>query len=131
MRRTKKPRRNSREGHFKPARTTGSSEPRGSWPIYLGAKGYLGQGAFQGHLGAALGLYFTTVETAVTQTGEEYTRWGSSGWGLGVPLGITVSMGDTVFINAEYFLNWMWSNEAFDNDLLYTFLLGFGFNLGN
>jgi len=101
-----------------------------TWPIYLGAKGYLGKGAFQGHLGASLGLYFSTVETAVTQTGEEYASWGSSGWGLGVPLGITVSMGDTAFINAEYFLNWMWSNEAFDNDLLHTVLLGIGFNLG-
>ena len=101
-----------------------------TWPIYLGAKGYLGQGAFQGHLGASLGLFFSTVETAVTRTGEEYARWGASGWGLGVPLGITVFMGDTVFINAEYFLNWMWSNEAFDNDLLHTVLLGVGFNLG-
>ncbi len=101
-----------------------------TWPIYLGTKWYLGQGAFQGHLGASLGLYFSTVETAVTQTGEEYARWGTSGWGMGVPLGINVSIGDTVFIKAEYFLNWMWSNDAFDNDLLHMLFLGVGFNLG-
>ena len=101
-----------------------------TWPIYLGAKWYLGQGTFQGHLGASLGLYFSTVETAVTHTGEEYAKWSAAGWGMGVPLGITVSMGDTAFINAEYFLNWMWNNDAFDNDLLHTVLLGVGFNLG-
>ena len=38
-------------------------------------------------------------------------------------------MGDTVFINADYFLNWMWSNDAFNSDLMYTALLGIGFNL--
>jgi hypothetical protein len=102
-----------------------------TWPIYLGAKGYLGQGAFQGHLGATLGLYYSTVETTVTRTGEEYASWGASGWGLGVPLGVTALIGDTVFINAEYFLNWMWSNDAFDNDLLHTFLLGVGFTWGD
>jgi hypothetical protein len=100
-------------------------------PMYLGAKGYLGKGAFQGHLGAALGLYYSTVETTVTRTGEEYASWGASGWGLGVPAGVTVSIGKTVFINAEYFLNWMWSNDAFDNNILNTFFLGLGFTWGD
>ena len=102
-----------------------------TWPIYVGGKYYIGQGNFQGHLGASLGLYFSTVEIAVTQTGTEYAKWGSSGWGMGVPLGVTLSMGDTAFINADYFLNWMWSNDAFDSDLMHTFLLGIGFNLSN
>ena len=100
-------------------------------PIYIGAKGYLGQGAIQGHLGAALGVFFSTVEIAVTQTGQDYSSWGTSGWGLGVPLGLTWLIGDTVFINGEYFLNWMWSNDAFDNDILNTFLLGVGFRWGD
>jgi len=102
-----------------------------TWPIYLGGKYYIGQGSFQGHLGASLGLYFSTVETSVTQTGSEYAKWSSSGWGMGVPLGITLSMGDTVFIIADYFLNWMWGNDAFDSDLMHTALLGIGFNLSN
>jgi hypothetical protein len=100
-------------------------------PIYLGAKGYLGKGAFQGHLGASLGLYYSTVETTVTRTGEDYSSWGVSGWGLGVPLGVTVMIGDTVFLNAEYFLNWMWNNDAFENDLLHMVFLGVGFAWGD
>ena len=77
-----------------------------------------------------MGLYFSTVELAVTQTGDEYATWGSSGWGLGVPAGATLFLSDTVFINAEYFLNWMWSNEAFDNDLMHWLVLGVGFSWG-
>ena len=100
-------------------------------PIYIGAKGYLGKGAIQGHLGASLGVFYSQVEVAVTRTGEDYSSWGASGWGLGVPLGVTALIGDTVFINGEYVLNWMWSNDAFDNDLLHTLLLGVGFRWGD
>ena len=101
-----------------------------SWPIYLGSKAYLGRGSFQGNVGLALGVYFSTVETAVTQTGEEYAKWSTSGWGMGVPIGMTLCLGDTAFINGQYILNWMWSNEAFDNDILHTAQLGIGFKLG-
>ena len=101
-----------------------------TWPMYFGGKTYLGQGAFQGHAGLALGVYFSTVETAVAQTGTEYAKWSAAGWGMGVPLGATLSLGDSVFINGEYFLNWMWTNAAFDNDILHSFHLGLGFRLG-
>jgi len=45
-----------------------------TWPFYLGGKRYFGRGRFQGNLGVGLGMYFTTVETAVTQTGERGVR---------------------------------------------------------
>ena len=38
---------------------------------------------------------------------------------------------DKVFLNLEYFLNWMWSNEVFENDLLHTLYLGIGINMAN
>jgi hypothetical protein len=88
-----------------------------TWPIYLGGKYFAGQGPIQAYVGASIGVYFSTVETSVAQTGEEYARWSASGWGLGVPVGVTLSLGNTLFANVNYMLNWMWSNEAFDNDL--------------
>ena len=59
-----------------------------------------------------------------------YAKWFMSGWGMGVPIGVTLFLGDTVFINGQYILNWKWSNEAFESDILHTGYLGIGFKLG-
>ena len=70
--------------------------------MYVGGKAHLGQGKLQSSVGLALGVYYSTVETSVTQTGENHTRWGTAGWGLSIPIGGTFTLGETVFINGNY-----------------------------
>ena len=48
--------------------------------------------------------------------------------GIG-PVGVAVSLRESLLISLDNTLNWMWSNEAFDNDLLHAFKVGIGVNL--
>ncbi len=99
-------------------------------PLYFGSKFWFGKGTVQGFGGLGVGTYFTTIKTTITSIDETYSSVSTVGWGFGVPLGLTVSIGETLLISGNYTLNWMFSNEAFDNDLLHTFNLGVGFILG-
>jgi hypothetical protein len=101
-----------------------------SVPLYLGGKYWLGQNKFQFYVGAALGVYFSWLKTEFVETGESSDSVGATGFGMGVPIGAAVSIGETVVINGNYTLNWMWSNDFFDNDLLHAFNIGLGFRLG-
>jgi hypothetical protein len=99
-----------------------------TFPMYVGGKGYLGKGRIQGYAGGALGLYFSSLKTTVPGVFE--TTVSTTGFGLGVPIGGVLSISKGVFINLNYTLNWLWSNEFIKNDLLHTFNVGIGFNLG-
>jgi len=101
-----------------------------SVPFYLGGKYWLGQNKFQFYIGAALGVYFSWVSSEVVETGESHESVGTTGFGMGIPIGAAVSIGETLFINGNYTLNWLWSNEFFENDLLHAFNIGIGFRLG-
>ena len=100
-------------------------------PIYLGAKGYFGAGNVQFHVGLAFGTYFSTVVSSGKLSGENWSSWSTTGFGMGVPIGLTVCLGETLFINGEYVLNWTWTNEALENDILNSFVLGLGFRWGD
>jgi hypothetical protein len=101
-------------------------------PIYLGGKGWLGEGNLQGYFGLGLGIYFSnTQRTTVDANGkEDYASFKTSGLGLGVPLGLTLGLGKTLFLNANYTLNWLWDNDALKDNLLHAVNVGVGFNLG-
>ena len=100
-------------------------------PINLGAKYWLGRGKVQGYLGAYLGLYYSEIRRTVIETDSEFTSLGYTGGGMSFPLGGALSLGETLLLNASYTLNWMWSNEAFDSDLLHAVMVGLGINLGD
>jgi hypothetical protein len=101
-----------------------------SIPVYVGGKYWLGKSKIQGYLGAAIGVYFSWLDREVVATGESFSSIEKTGFGLGVPAGGTFSIGETVFINANYTLNWLWDNELLKDDLLHSFNLGLGFKLG-
>jgi len=99
-------------------------------PMFIGGKGYLGEGSLQGYVGLSFGVYFTRVERAVTNTGENFTKWHSMGLGMGVPIGLNLSVGKTLFLNANYTLNWLWGNDALKDNAIHTANLGIGFKTG-
>jgi hypothetical protein len=99
-------------------------------PICIGAKGCFGPGDFQAHLGLAFGTYFSTVVSSGKLSGEDWTSWSTSGFGMGIPVGVTFCLGETLFLNGEYVLNWTWTNESLENDLLHAFVIGLGFRWG-
>jgi outer membrane protein W len=101
-----------------------------SVPVYVGGKYWLGKSKIQGYLGAAIGVYFTWLDRQNVATGESFSSVEKTGFGLGVPIGGTFSIGETVFINANYTLNWLWENELLKNDLLHSFNLGLGYKFG-
>ena len=100
-----------------------------SWPLALGAKWWLGESKVQGYLGAQLAVYFSSVETTIAGSNDSYTSFATSGWGLVVPVGVTLSVSPKSFINAGYRLNWLWSNDILKDDILHMFVVGLGFKL--
>jgi hypothetical protein len=99
-------------------------------PMFIGGKGYLGEGSLQGYVGLSLGVYFTSTEIALTDTGGNYNKRHSMGLGMGVPIGLNLSIGKTLFINANYTLNWLWGNDALSSNAIHTANLGIGFKTG-
>ena len=100
-------------------------------PIYLGTKYWVGKGKVQGYVGAAVGIYFSTANTTVISTDETFTSFQTSGAGLGVPLGLSAALTEGVLLTGGVSLNWMWGNEFFENDLLYSANLGLVFKMGS
>jgi hypothetical protein len=114
--------------------TTEGSDPVNrtitTWPFYFGGKGYVGQGALQPYLGVALGIFFSTLKTSVGESGDDFTSVTRTGWGMAVPVGLTLAIGKTLFLNGNYTLNWLWSNNYFENDIMHVVNVGLGINLG-
>ena len=94
-------------------------------PIYLGGKGWAGKGALQGYLGLGFGVYFTTIETTVPSTNST-SQSSNTGFGLGIPVGVTLSLGKTLLLNGNFLLNWLWSSDYYNNNLAYTATAGIG-----
>lgn len=99
-------------------------------PMYLGGKAYLAKGGLQPYVGLGLGIYFSTLETTDAATGELLAQWSETGFGLGVPIGLTLSLGKTLFLNGNYTLWWLWSSEAIQGNILNSVNVGLGFNFG-
>ena len=110
-------------------------------PVYLGGKYWLGSGdgRLQGYLGLAFGTYFSQLKTSVTSTvgiqdetySGSFTSETALGFGLGVPVGVALSLGESLLLTANYTLNWLWENEFLDNDILNSFSLGVAFRFGD
>ncbi|UCH84501.1 MAG: outer membrane beta-barrel protein [Candidatus Latescibacterota bacterium] len=106
-----------------------------SVPVYLGGKYWFGEDKVQGFLGVAFGMYFSTLTLSVADKYEGGDEWShnsetATNFGLGFPLGVSVSIGDTVMLTASYKLNWLWGNPFLDNNLLHAFGVGVGFSFG-
>ena len=101
-------------------------------PLYLGGRYWIGNpmGSFQGYVGVGFGMYFTTFERSAVLPQIESVSWNTTGAGMSVPVGISVFAGDTLVISLGYSLQWLWTNEALENDLVHAVVLGLGFKTG-
>jgi hypothetical protein len=104
-------------------------------PVLLGSKLWLGEGLLQGYAGLNIGAYFGQLESTLSSTAVagagDLTTETTVGWGLGVPLGVAVSLGDAIVLNANYTLNWFWENEFLEDELMNTVSVGLGFKFGS
>ena len=83
-------------------------------------------------------MYFAQRETSAKATvgreeeevGGSYTSESALGFGLGVPVGVVLSLGETIMLDAHYNLNWLWGNDFLDNDIINAFSVGIGFKFG-
>ena len=89
----------------------------------------MGKSKLQGYVGTALGIYFNWLQRENAISGQSNSSVAQADFGLGVPVGGTFSIGESVFINANYTLNWLWENDLFENNLLHAFNVGVGFKL--
>ena len=98
-----------------------------SAPLYLGGRGWLGKGTFQGYGGLALGVYITTTKThfATKPTATVV----QTGFGMGVPLGLTISLSKTFALNFNYTLNWLWSDNAIQDNIIHSLNGGIGIRI--
>ena len=99
-------------------------------PFFIGGKYWLGKGRLQPYFGLALGMYFTWLTEENVSTGESYDSAGIAGGGMSIPVGLALSIGKSLFINANYTLNWLWASDFFESDIVHAFNLGVGFKLG-
>ena len=83
----------------------------------------------QAYLGVAFGVYFTDLEES-NLTEDTFSSKSTLGFGLGVPLGLTLPLGESLLFNMNYTLNWLWSNDAFENNILHSVNAGLGFLFG-
>jgi hypothetical protein len=94
----------------------------GTIPIYLAPKFMFGSDKIKGFIKAALG----TQNSHLKRTGLiEVT---DSDWGFytGGSAGVTISLSEKFFINAEYELAWL-SNSYYKDGLMNSAMLGLGF----
>jgi hypothetical protein len=75
-------------------------------------------------------VYFSSLNVTTEAASESYTALSTSGWGLGIPLGVAFNVSEKVYINAGYTLHWLWDNQALDNDLIHVVGAGLGIQLG-
>ncbi|MDX1440515.1 MAG: hypothetical protein R3284_11490, partial [Rubricoccaceae bacterium] len=84
-----------------------------SVPVLFGGKYWLGGGPLQGFIGISFGMYFSRLETThtspVSGASTDYSSETTLGFGLAFPLGLSLSIGDTLMLNAGYVINWLWS----------------------
>jgi hypothetical protein len=104
-------------------------------PILLGGKLWIGRGAIQGYVGLAFGAYFGHLESTLSSTAEvgagDLTSKSTVGFGVGVPLGAALSLGESIVLSANYTFNWFADNEFLEDDLLNTVSVGVGFKFGS
>jgi hypothetical protein len=105
-------------------------------PILLGGKYWFGKKNLQAYLGLAFGIYFSHLEGTFSRDvgrlaiGGEFSSETGVGFGLGVPVGVTLSAGETVMLNLSYVLNWLWDSEYLDGDLMHAVGVGLGLRFG-
>jgi hypothetical protein len=103
-----------------------------SMPAYLLVRYWLGDAgeSLRGYAGGAAGVYISFLDTTDLETTRQ-TTLGTSGLALAVPVGFVYSVGERMFLNVNYTLNWLVDNEFLDNGLTHVVGVGLGFSLSH
>ena len=91
-------------------------------PLMVAVKFYFGGEKFDGYVGGAAGVHFSSVKTnGVTED--------TSSLALAVPVGVDWWLSERTALNAGFTLNW--TNESYlENDMSYLFMFGLAWRWG-
>jgi hypothetical protein len=97
---------------------------------------WFGENRIQGFLGVAFGMYFSELTVSVDPvydeaSGGSLTSGTAANFRLGIPPGLSISISDSIMLNANYTLNWLWDNPFLDNNLIHAVGVGVGFTFGS
>jgi hypothetical protein len=76
-------------------------------------------------------VYFSTLETTVVSSGNQYNSQSMSGTGLSIPVGAVFNIGKRANINLRYTLNFLFDNDYLKDGIVNSFGLGLGINFGD
>ena len=98
------------------------------WMVSVFGRIYISpKSALNPYLGFGLGISFMGVSL---NTETDDISDSSNGVALSVPLGLQWFIGETFLLNANYTFNYLANNEYIDGNIMHTFHLGFGVQMG-
>ena len=99
-----------------------------TWPTFIGARFWLGPQWIKFSVGAAAGIWFGALD--VKADGVTVFSSGDEGFGLSVPLGMSLSVSRGINLNANYAANWIMDSQYLKNDLLHSVNVSLGLSWG-
>jgi len=101
-----------------------------SMPLYLFLRTWFGEDDVKGYIGGGVGVYISYLEST-SSNNDRTTITGQSGVAFAIPAGFVYSLNERVFLNLNYTLNWLVSNDYLQNGIINSFGLGLGFTFSN
>ena len=118
-------------GYFQVDQNFGSADSAGvayfeSFPIYLTGRVLFGSRQTPVYAGLGIGVHYSSLERVVP-AGKTFNQ--TNGLAVLLPVGINAYVGQNTFLNFGFALNWLYGLEI-QNNLVYVFNVGIGFQLG-
>jgi len=99
-----------------------------TWPTFLGGRYWFGSQRVKLSLGLGIGLWFASLDKVVDDVIVGTTH--GEGFGLGVPVGTSLSVTRGTNVNIGYTLHILTDNSLLKNNLLHSVNIGLGFSWG-
>jgi len=100
-----------------------------TWPTFIGGRLWLGPPNIKLFFGAAVGIWFASLDTVVD--GATVSKQSDEGFGLMVPVGISLEITRGTNLNAGYSLNVLADDTFLEDNLLHTVTVSLGFSWGS
>lgn len=121
-------------GYFQVEQDFGTADSAGvayfeSFPLYLTGRVLFGSPQTPVYVGLGIGVHYSSLEKVSPTIPNGKTFDQTNGLALLLPLGLNAYVGQNTFLNFGFALNWLYGLEI-ENDLVYIFNVGIGFQFG-
>ena len=100
-----------------------------TWPTFIGGRLWLGPPRIKLFIGAAAGIWFSSLDQIVN--GVTVSTTSGEGFGFMFPVGLSLSITRGTNLNVGYALNVLTDNTFLEDDLLHSVNVSLGFSWGN